>query len=78
MEELEKGLKELKGFATHRKNKIKQPDTSELRVTTSHHHHQRVHMEGPMSSVTYVVEDGLGGHQCEERPLVLRRLDAPV
>ena len=28
MEELEKGLKELKGFATHRKNNnINQPDT---------------------------------------------------
>ena len=31
MEELEKGLKELKGFATHRKNNnINQPDPSEL------------------------------------------------
>jgi hypothetical protein len=27
MKELEKGLKELKGFATHRKNNINQPDT---------------------------------------------------
>jgi hypothetical protein len=26
----------------------------------------------------YVAEDGLVGHQWEERPLVLRRLDAPV
>ena len=31
MEELEKGLKELKGFPTHRKNKhINRPDTLEL------------------------------------------------
>jgi len=31
MEELEKGLKELKGFATHRKNKnTNQPDAPEL------------------------------------------------
>jgi hypothetical protein len=31
MEELEKGLKELKGFATHRKNNnINQPDHPEL------------------------------------------------
>jgi hypothetical protein len=31
MEELEKGLKELKGFATHRKNNnINQPDPPEL------------------------------------------------
>jgi hypothetical protein len=31
-----------------------------------------------MSLVAYVAEDGLVGHQCEERPLVLRRLYAPV
>ena len=30
MEELEKGLKDLKGFATHKKNNINQPDTSPL------------------------------------------------
>ena len=31
-----------------------------------------------MSLVAYVEEDGLVGHQLEERPLVLRRLYAPV
>jgi hypothetical protein len=31
-----------------------------------------------VSLVAYVVEDGLVGHQWEERPLVLRRLYAPV
>ena len=31
-----------------------------------------------MSLVAYVAEDGIGGHQGEERPLVLRRLYAPV
>ena len=30
MKGLEKGLKELKGFATHRKNNINQPDPPEL------------------------------------------------
>ena len=29
-------------------------------------------------STAYVAEDGLVGHQWEERPLVLRRLYAPV
>jgi hypothetical protein len=33
-------------------------------------------MEGPMAPSTYVAEDGLLGHQWEERPLVLWRLDA--
>jgi hypothetical protein len=34
MEELEKGVKELKGFATHRKNNhINQPDPSEFPET---------------------------------------------
>ena len=31
-----------------------------------------------MSLAAYVAEDGLVGHQWEERPLVLRRLYAPV
>jgi hypothetical protein len=31
-----------------------------------------------MSLVAYVAEDGLVGHQWEERPLVLWRLYAPV
>jgi hypothetical protein len=35
-------------------------------------------LEGPMTPAAYVAEDGLVGHQWEERPLVLRRLDAPV
>jgi hypothetical protein len=39
---------------------------------------QRVHMYGSMAPVAYVSEDGLVGHQWEERSLVLRRLDAPV
>jgi hypothetical protein len=49
MEELEKGLKELKGFTTHRKkNNINQPDPPpELPGTKPT---PRVHMEGPMSS----------------------------
>ena len=30
-----------------------------------------VHMEGPMAPAPYVAEDGLIGHQWEERPLIL-------
>ena len=36
-------------------------------------HHQRVHMVGLMAPAAYVAEDGLVGHQWEERPLVLWR-----
>ena len=39
---------------------------------------QRVHMEGPMALDTYAAEDDLVGHQREERPFALRRLDTPV
>jgi hypothetical protein len=35
MEELEKGLKELKGLTTHRRNNINQPDPAELPETKS-------------------------------------------
>ena len=31
-----------------------------------------------MAADSYVAEDGLVGHQWQERPLVLRRLDAPL
>jgi hypothetical protein len=31
-----------------------------------------------MAPAAYVAEDGLAGHQWEERPLVLQRVDAPV
>jgi hypothetical protein len=35
-------------------------------------------MEELMAPAAYVAEDGLVGQQWEKRPLVLRRLDAPV
>ena len=35
-------------------------------------------MEGPLAPAAYGVEDGLVGHQWEERPLVLERLNAPM
>jgi hypothetical protein len=35
-------------------------------------------MELPMAPATYVAGDGLVGNQCEEMPLVVWRLDAPV
>jgi hypothetical protein len=38
---------------------------------------KKIHMEGPMIPAAYVAEDGLVGYQWEERPLVLRGLDAP-
>jgi hypothetical protein len=33
---------------------------------------------GPNKSAAYVAEDGLVGHQWEEKPLVLGGLNAPV
>ena len=39
---------------------------------------QRVHMERSMALATYVAQDGLVGHQREERPLGLIVFDAPV
>ena len=37
---------------------------------------QRVYMVLPMAPDAQAAEDGLAGHQREERPLVLERLDA--
>ena len=36
------------------------------------------YMDRSMAPAAYVGEDGLVGHQREEKSLVLRRLDAPV
>jgi len=34
--------------------------------------------EGPTALAAFVAGNGLVGHQCEERPLVLGRLNVPV
>jgi hypothetical protein len=75
IEELEKGLKELKGFVTHKKNKnINQIDPPELPETKPP---IRVHMVEPMAPVSYVAEHGLVGHQWKELPLFqCRRMPA--
>jgi hypothetical protein len=39
---------------------------------------QRIHMEWPMALASCVVEDGIVGHQWEERLLGLSVFDAPV
>ena len=77
MEELEKGLKELRVLQLHGKsNIVNSPNPPEFPGdwTTN----LSVHMEGPMALATYVAEDGLVRHQWEERPLGLRVFDAPV
>ena len=70
MEELEKGQKELKGFATHRKNNnIDQPETPELPRTKQPN--KRVHMERTMAVIEYEAQDGLAGLRWEAMSLVL-------
>jgi hypothetical protein len=75
MEELEKGQKELKGLQPHERSKCQQVRTpGASRDWTTH---QRIHVEEPMAQAAYVAEDGLVGHQWEERQLGLRVFDAP-
>jgi hypothetical protein len=78
MEELEKELKELRGFAAPwREQQCQQvrPPRAPRDWTTN----QRVHMEGPMVlGDSYVAEDGNVGHQWEELPLGLKGFNAPV
>jgi hypothetical protein len=77
MEELEKGLKELRGFAAPwRKQQCQQARTiAALGDWTTN---QRIHMERLMVLVTCVAEDRLVRHQWEERPSGLRVFNAPV
>jgi hypothetical protein len=70
MKELEKELKELKGFSTVSTNPTPPPPRASF--------NQRIHMEQPMTPAAYVAEDDFVGHQWEEWPLVLCRVDAPV
>jgi hypothetical protein len=67
MEELEKELKELKGFQPHMRNSnINQPDLPELPGTKQPN-------KGKHGGILDVLmaPDGLVGHQWEERVLVL-------
>jgi hypothetical protein len=64
MEELEKGLKELMGFAAPwREQQCQQARPGAPRDWTNN---QRVHVEQPMALATYVAEDGPVGYQWEE------------
>ena len=68
MEELEKGLKELRGVAAPGgSNSVNRPDPLEHPGTGP-----------PTKEYTYVAEDGLVGHQWEEQPLGVRMFDVPV
>ena len=71
---LEKGLKELKGFATSQEEQ-QYESTCIPGAPRDYTNNQRVHME---LQPPFVAEDGLVSHQWEERPLFLGRLCAPV
>ena len=74
---MEKGLKKLRGLAAPWREQ--QCQLARLPgVLGDWTTNQRVHMEGPMAPATYVAEDGLVGHQWEERLLGLRVFDAAV
>ena len=77
MEELEKKLKELRGFAApwrEQQCQLARPPGAPGDWTTN----QRIHMEGPKAPATFMAEDGLVGHQWEVRSLGLSVFDAPV
>jgi hypothetical protein len=77
MKELEKGLKELRGFATPW-SKQQCQEARHPRAPGDWTTNQRIHKELPMTLAAYVAEGGLVGYQWEERPLGLRVFDAPV
>jgi hypothetical protein len=74
-EELETGLKELRGFTVpwgEQQCQQTRPPGAPWDYTTN----QRVHMERHMAPDTFVAEGDLIGHQWEEQPLGLREFDA--
>jgi hypothetical protein len=77
IEELDKGLKELKGFA----NPIGKTIMSTKQILQSYlglNHQRRSTHRGTYAPAAYIGQDGLVGHKWEESPLVLLRLDSPV
>jgi uncharacterized lipoprotein YmbA len=70
MKEQEKVLRELKGFATLQEEQQYEL-TSTPRALWNDTTNQRKHMVELVALAAYVAEDGLVGHQWEERPLVL-------
>jgi hypothetical protein len=69
MEALEKGLKELKGFATHRKNNnMNKPDSPKFKGLN---HQTKNNMDISMAPDTYGAKDDLIWHQQKERSLVM-------
>ena len=68
-EELGEGLKELKGFATIERTTISTNQTPQS--SQGLNYKPKNLMVGLMAPAVYVAEDGLAGHQWEERPLVL-------
>jgi hypothetical protein len=73
---LEKGLEELRGFAAPWREQQCQP-ARPLAVSGDCTTNQSVNMERPMALDIYFPDEGLVGHQWEERSLRLRVLDAP-
>jgi hypothetical protein len=80
MEELEKELKELRGFASPwREQQCQQTRPHPLPGSSWGLHHQpKNNTELPMALATYVAEGGLVGCQWEERPEGLRGFNVPV
>ena len=74
------GPKELKGFAApwRGSKSVNWPDPLPPGAPGDWSTNKIVHMEGSMVLALYVAEDGLVGHQCEDRPLGLWEFDAPV
>ena len=73
MGEQQKGPKELKGLAAPQEEQQFEPSSTPRAPTN-----QRQPIVGPINLVAYAAEDGLAGHQREERPLILGRLSAAV
>jgi hypothetical protein len=71
IEEMQKGLKELREVAAPWREQQCQPDRPH-RVPGDWTTNQRVHMEGPTALASYVEEDGIVGHQWKKQALSLR------
>jgi len=56
-------------------NPIRTIPTNQSSRRLNHHPKLFGHMDRPMAPAAYVAEDGLVGHQWEEKPFVLPRLD---
>jgi len=72
--DFEKGLQELKEIS----NPIRTTMPMNQSFLVHSNQYSNLYMERPKDPTAYLAEDGLVGHQCKEKPIVLHGFDSQL